>query len=62
MVTIGDGSNGYPTKPLVQYKNRKWVSLSDEEKFLLAEKAGCMSSDWIDFANLIEQTLKDKNP
>ena len=40
---------------------REWVGLTAEEYHALADKAGCMSADWIDFAKSIEQALKEKN-
>jgi len=40
---------------------REWVGLTDEEHYTLADKAGCMSADWVEFAKSIEQALKEKN-
>ena len=42
-------------------EKREWVGLTDEEHYALADKAGCMSADWIDFARAIEAKLKEKN-
>jgi len=39
----------------------KWQSLTLEEHYDLADKAGCMSADWIDYARAIEKALKEKN-
>jgi hypothetical protein len=39
----------------------KWQSLTLQEHYDLADKAGCMSADWIDYARAIEKALKEKN-
>ena len=39
----------------------KWQSLTLKEHYDLADKAGCMSADWIDYARAIEKALKEKN-
>lgn len=39
----------------------KWQSLTLQEHYDLADKAGCMSTDWIDYARAIEKALKEKN-
>ena len=40
---------------------REWVGLTDDEHYELADKAGCMSADWVDYARDIEAKLKEKN-
>jgi hypothetical protein len=50
----------FAAEQLIQPK-REWASLSDEEHYTLADKAGCMSADWVEFAKSIEQALKEKN-
>jgi len=38
-----------------------WVGLTYEEHFALADKAGCLSADWVNYAKSIEAKLKEKN-
>ena len=40
---------------------QEWQSLTLEEHYKLADKFGCMSADWIDYAIAIEKALKEKN-
>jgi hypothetical protein len=40
---------------------REFVGLTDEEHYALADKAGCISADWVDYAKAIEAKLKEKN-
>ncbi len=40
---------------------REWVGLSEQERVQIAIDAGCMSADWVDFAEAIEKALKEKN-
>ena len=42
-------------------KATKWINLSQEEKVETAIDCGCMSADWLEFANKIEAKLKEKN-
>ena len=41
--------------------HRKWVSLTKEDKFEIAEKLGLISVEWLDLMQAIEAKLKDKN-
>jgi hypothetical protein len=43
------------------YIPRLWVGLTEKEQVEIAEKCGCMSADWLDFAQAIEKALKEKN-
>jgi hypothetical protein len=46
---------------LAQPAQRTWVGLTDGVMCDIAIKHGLMSIDWIDFAQAIEQALKEKN-
>ena len=46
----------YTTPP-----QRKWVGLTDNEHMKLAEEWGCLSADWVLYAEAVERKLKDKN-
>ena len=42
-------------------KKRPWRGLTEEEHMQLAEEWGCMSADWVFYADAIERKLKEKN-
>jgi hypothetical protein len=49
-----------PLKNVLKEK-RELVGLTYEEHFALADKAGCLSADWVNYAKSIEAKLKQKN-
>ena len=61
MITVGDGSNGYPITPIRLKK--EWVGLTDEDI------SGCINSTaslvkgqfLVEFFKSIEAKLKEKN-
>jgi len=62
IIVDSNGRKHITTEPkYTQSSPRTWQGLTDEEHYALADKAGCMSADWIDFAKAIEQALKEKN-
>tara|TARA_R110000868_G_scaffold88102_2_gene245815 strand:- start:6793 stop:6981 length:189 start_codon:yes stop_codon:yes gene_type:complete len=61
MITVGDGSNGYPITPIRLKK--EWVGLTNEE--ILEEYRQSYGDDGdltdVYFARAIESKLKEKN-
>jgi hypothetical protein len=49
-----------PLKNVLKEK-REWVGLTYEEHFALADNAGCLSADWVNYAKSIEAKLRSKN-
>ena len=56
----GCSPNTWPSENATP-SQRTWVGLMDEEHYALADKAGCISADWVDYAKAIEAKLKQKN-
>ena len=56
-----DASAPLVMTPHPAFQKRTWVGLTEEEHYALADKAGCMSADWVDYAKAIAAKLKEKN-
>jgi hypothetical protein len=57
MNTVGDGSNGYPIKPLVRYREREWKDLTKQEFIDVTDGLEDLEDCWI----AIQAKLREKN-
>ena len=59
-IVAGDGAR-CGTCVAVKYKEKKWISLTDEEHMQIAIDCGCLGADWVFYGAAVERKLKEKN-